>query len=86
MVETDGLVDHRTPAQQALDRRRDQALTAAGFIALRFTNAQVRLEPELVIDARGYDSKARNDCSSMISVPSFSAFASFEPGSLPATT
>jgi very-short-patch-repair endonuclease len=49
VVETDGLVYHRTPAQQALDRKRDQALTAAGFIALRFTNAQVRLEPELVI-------------------------------------
>jgi very-short-patch-repair endonuclease len=47
--DTDGLVYHRTPAQQALDRKRDQALTAAGFIPLRFTNAQVRLEPTLVI-------------------------------------
>jgi very-short-patch-repair endonuclease len=49
VVETDGLVYHRTPAEQAVDRKRDQALTAAGFICLRFTNAQVRLEPDLVI-------------------------------------
>jgi very-short-patch-repair endonuclease len=53
VVETDGLVYHRTPAQQALDRERDQALTVAGFIPLRFTNAQVRLEPELVIATLG---------------------------------
>lgn len=36
---------HRTPAQQAADRKRDQVLTAAGLRCLRFTNAQVRLEP-----------------------------------------
>jgi very-short-patch-repair endonuclease len=44
VVETDGLRYHRTPAQQARDRRRDQAHTAAGLTALRFTHAQVRFE------------------------------------------
>jgi very-short-patch-repair endonuclease len=45
VVETDGLRYHRTPAQQAKDRRRDQALTAAGLTVLRFTHEQVRHEP-----------------------------------------
>jgi very-short-patch-repair endonuclease len=45
IVETDGLRYHRTPAQQARDRVRDQAHTAAGFTPLRFTRAQVRFEP-----------------------------------------
>jgi very-short-patch-repair endonuclease len=45
VVETDGLRYHRTPAQQAEDRRRDQAHTAAGLTVLRFTRAQVRYEP-----------------------------------------
>ena len=44
VVETDGLRYHRTPAQQAADRRRDQTQTAAGLIVLRFTHAQVRFE------------------------------------------
>jgi very-short-patch-repair endonuclease len=44
VVETDGLRYHRTPAQQARDRRRDQAHTAAGLAVLRFTNAQIRFE------------------------------------------
>jgi very-short-patch-repair endonuclease len=42
VVETDGLTYHRTPAQQAADRRRDQLLTATGLRCVRFTNAQVR--------------------------------------------
>jgi len=42
VVETDGLRYHRTPAQQARDRRRDQLHTAAGLTTLRFTHAQVR--------------------------------------------
>lgn len=50
VIETDGLTYHRTPAQQAVDRRRDQALTAAGLTCLRLTNAQVRLEAEAVIE------------------------------------
>lgn len=48
VVETDGLRYHRTPAEQARDRRRDQAHTAAGLTQLRFTHEQVRYEPEYV--------------------------------------
>jgi very-short-patch-repair endonuclease len=44
VVETDGLRYHRTPAQQAKDRLRDQAHTAAGLTTLRFTHAQVRFD------------------------------------------
>jgi len=49
VVETDGLRYHRTPAQQARDRARDQAHVAAGLTALRFTHAQVRYEPGHVL-------------------------------------
>jgi very-short-patch-repair endonuclease len=45
IVETDGLRYHRTPAQQAEDRLRDQVHAANGFTPLRFTRAQVRYEP-----------------------------------------
>lgn len=48
VVETDGLAYHRTPAQQARDRLRDQAHVAAGLTQLRFTHAQVRFEPAYV--------------------------------------
>lgn len=48
VVETDGLRYHRTPAEQARDRLRDQALTAAGLTQLRFTHEQVRYEPDHV--------------------------------------
>jgi hypothetical protein len=48
IVETDGLRYHRTPAQQARDRLRDQAHAAAGFTPLRFTRAQVRFESDHV--------------------------------------
>ena len=48
VVETDGLRYHRTPAQQAKDRLRDQTHLAAGMTPLRFTHAQVRFEPEHV--------------------------------------
>ncbi len=48
VVETDGLRYHRTPAEQARDRLRDQAHTAAGLTPLRFTHEQVRYEPEYV--------------------------------------
>jgi very-short-patch-repair endonuclease len=44
VVETDGLRYHRTPAQQARDRRRDQVHTAAGLTPLRFTHYEVRFE------------------------------------------
>lgn len=49
VVETDGLRYHRTPAEQARDRLRDQAHTAAGLAHLRFTHEQVRYEPEHVV-------------------------------------
>jgi hypothetical protein len=42
VVETDGLRYHRTAEQQARDRVRDQAHTAAGLTQLRFTHWQVR--------------------------------------------
>lgn len=48
VVETDGLRYHRTTAQQARDRLRDQAHTAAGLTPLRFTHAQVRFEAKRV--------------------------------------
>jgi very-short-patch-repair endonuclease len=50
VVETDGLRFHRTPAQQARDRLRDQTHTAAGLTPLRFTRAQVWFEPGYVGD------------------------------------
>jgi very-short-patch-repair endonuclease len=48
VVETDGLRYHRTPAQQARDRQRDQAHAAAGLTQVRFTHAQVFREPARV--------------------------------------
>jgi hypothetical protein len=49
VVETDGLRHHRTPAQQARDRLRDQAHQAAGLTPVRFTRAQVAYEPQHVL-------------------------------------
>jgi very-short-patch-repair endonuclease len=49
VVETDGLTYHRTPAQQAKDRERDQDHSAAGLFPLRFTHAQIKYEPERVV-------------------------------------
>jgi very-short-patch-repair endonuclease len=49
IIETDGLRYHRTPAEQARDRLRDQVHTAAGLTPLRFTHEQVRYEPEHVL-------------------------------------
>jgi very-short-patch-repair endonuclease len=49
VVETDGLRYHRTPAEQARDRLRDQTHAAAGLTPLRFTRAQVRFEPAHVL-------------------------------------
>jgi Transcriptional regulator, AbiEi antitoxin/Protein of unknown function (DUF559) len=48
VVETDGLRYHRTPAQQARDRLRDQAHLAAGLTPLRFTHEQIWYEREYV--------------------------------------
>ncbi|MGH2993007.1 MAG: DUF559 domain-containing protein [Solirubrobacterales bacterium] len=55
VVETDGLRYHRTPAQQAADRVRDQAHTASGLTPLRFTHAQVQYEPAHVRATRRCD-------------------------------
>jgi very-short-patch-repair endonuclease len=49
VAETDGLRYHRTPAEQARDRLRDQAHTAAGMTQLRFTHEQVKYEPDHVL-------------------------------------
>ena len=48
VVEADSLRYHRTPAQQTIDRIRDQAHTAAGLTTLRFTHWQVRYDPKHV--------------------------------------
>lgn len=48
VVEADGLRYHRTAAQQARDRIRDQAHIRTGLTPLRFTHAQVRYEPDYV--------------------------------------
>jgi very-short-patch-repair endonuclease len=48
VVETDGLTYHRTPADQAADRLRDQTHIAAGLTPLRFTRYQVVHEPDHV--------------------------------------
>lgn len=53
VIETDGLRYHRTPAQQARDRRRDQAHTAAGLVPLRFTHAQIAYEANQVVTTIG---------------------------------
>ncbi len=49
VVETDGLTYHRTPAEQATDRERDQVHTAAGLTPLRFTHGQIEFEPDHVV-------------------------------------
>jgi very-short-patch-repair endonuclease len=49
VVETDGLRYHRTSAQQAKDRIRDQAHAAAGLTTLRFTRAQVTFDSDHVM-------------------------------------
>jgi very-short-patch-repair endonuclease len=45
VVETDGLRYHRTPAEQARDRLRDQAHIVAGLTPIRFTHEQIVYEP-----------------------------------------
>ncbi len=49
VVETDGLRYHRTPAEQARDRSRDQTHAAAGLTVLRFTHADVAHDPARVV-------------------------------------
>jgi hypothetical protein len=49
VVETDGLRTHRTPAEQARDRLRDQAHLTAGMWPLRFTHDQIEHDPAHVL-------------------------------------
>lgn len=49
VVETDGWQYHRTRAAFEADRARDQALTAAGYIVLRFTHRQLTEAPMDVV-------------------------------------
>jgi very-short-patch-repair endonuclease len=48
VVETDGLTYHRTPAQQAADLERDQALAVGVLLPLRFSHFQVVHQPDYV--------------------------------------
>ena len=78
VVETDGLRYHRTPAQQARDRLRDQAHAAAGMTPLRFTHAQVRFEPAhveatLVAVARRLDAGTRSSAATAAPGPGSSS-------------
>jgi very-short-patch-repair endonuclease len=50
VVESDGLRYHRTAAEQARDRLRDQTHAAAELTPLRFTHAQVRFEADRVTE------------------------------------
>jgi hypothetical protein len=49
VAETDGWRYHRNRASFETDRARDQALTAAGYIVMRFTHRQVAEAPEDVV-------------------------------------
>jgi very-short-patch-repair endonuclease len=80
LVETDGLRYHRTPAEQARDRLRDQTHTAAGLTPLRFTHEQVRYEPERVLSvlratARLLGERARGAEAGAAQAPSRAAIA-----------
>jgi very-short-patch-repair endonuclease len=48
VVEADGWRYHRTPGEQATDRRRDQTHAKAGLTTLRFGEAQIRDRPDEV--------------------------------------
>ena len=50
VVETDGWETHGTKAAFKSDRRKDAALTAAGYRVMRFTYDDVVYEPDTVID------------------------------------
>jgi predicted transcriptional regulator of viral defense system len=48
VAETDSLRYHRTPFKQANDKRRDNAHAGSGLTTLRFTDGQIRHEPDYV--------------------------------------
>jgi very-short-patch-repair endonuclease len=49
VVETDGWDTHKTKAAFKSDRRKDAALTAAGYRVMRFTYEDVVYEPDTVV-------------------------------------
>lgn len=48
VVEADSLRYHRTPFKQARDKRRDNAHAGSGLTTLRFSDGQIRHEPDYV--------------------------------------
>ena len=50
IVETDGWATHKTKAAFQSDRRKDAALTAAGYRVMRFTYDDVVHEPDTVVE------------------------------------
>jgi hypothetical protein len=50
VVETDGFDTHGTRAAFEADRRRDAALTAAGYTVLRFTWREIEARPQTVLE------------------------------------
>jgi very-short-patch-repair endonuclease/predicted transcriptional regulator of viral defense system len=50
VVETDGWDTHRTRQGFEADRAKDAALTAAGYVVLRFTWRQLRYDPDTVAE------------------------------------
>ena len=50
VVETDGWETHGTKAAFKSDRRKDAALTAAGYRVMRFTYDDVVYEPDTVVE------------------------------------
>lgn len=48
VVEADSLRYHRTPFKQANDKRRDNAHAGSGLTTLRFSDGQIRHEPDYV--------------------------------------
>ena len=49
VVETDGWETHKTKAAFKSDRRKDAALTSAGYRVVRFTYEDVVYEPDTVV-------------------------------------
>jgi very-short-patch-repair endonuclease len=48
VVEADSLRYHRTPFKQARDKQRDNAHAVSGFTTLRFSDGQIRHDPDYV--------------------------------------
>ena len=61
LVETDGRATHHTRAAFQRDRRRDAALSADGFVVVRFTYDDVRDQPRTVAARIAAVLAARNE-------------------------